>query len=126
MGNDRRSKKSVEALETHDIFAESNVGVGFEKLAALRRVIVFVARNQLHFDAFTFAQYAAVFGSWLELREIDPNLAAEIKTIQVARRWQKASVKNIRRRFARFRHRPDGVGKLIVVVIGVLFGKKKF
>jgi len=51
-----------------------------------------------------FAQNPAVLGRWLELRQVHAHLPTEIKAIEVARRWQEARIKNVRRRFTRFRH----------------------
>ena len=62
MRNDGRGEQRVEPLERHHVLAEFDVGVGLEKLAAFRRVIVFVARHELHLNARALAQDAAVFG----------------------------------------------------------------
>ena len=126
MRNDGRTEQRVEPLERHHVLAELDVGVGFEKLAALRRVIIFVARDEFHLDARALAQDAAVFGRRLEFREVHAHLAAEIKAVEVARRRQEAGVEDVRRRLARLRHGPDGIGKLVMLVVGILFGEKKF
>ena len=124
--DDGRGEQRVQPLERHHVLAELNVGVGLEKLAAFRRVIEFVARHELHVNARAFAQNAAVLGRRLELGEVHAHLPAEIKAVEIARRRQETRVENVRRRFARFRHGPDGVGKLVVVVVGLLFGEKEF
>jgi hypothetical protein len=108
------------------VLAKLDVGVGLEKLAAFRRVIKFFPRHQLDADAFALAQNPPVLGRRLELREIYAHLAAQIKPVEVARRRQEAGVKNIRRRLAGLRQRPDGIRKLVVLVVGVLFGEKEF
>ncbi|MGO8680191.1 MAG: PAS domain S-box protein [Limisphaerales bacterium] len=62
MRNDGRSEQCVEPLECHHVLAEFDVGVGLEKFTALLRVIIFVARHELHLNVCAFAEDAAVFG----------------------------------------------------------------
>lgn len=124
--DDGRGEQRVEPLEGHHVLAELDVGVGLEKLAAFRRVIELVARDELHVNARALAQDPAVLGRRLELREVHAHLTAQIKPVQIARRWQKTGVENIRRRFARFGKRPHCIRKLVVLVVGILFGEKEF
>jgi len=123
---DRRGKQRIQPLVTHHVLAELDVGVGLEKRPALRRVIKLRARHELHLDARAFAKNPAVLGRRRKLRQIHAHLTAQIKPVEVARRRQEARVKNVRRRLAVLRQRPDGIRKLVVFVVGVLFGEKEF
>ena len=126
MRNDRCVEQRVEPLKGHHVLAELDIGVGLEKLAALGRVIKFVARHELDLDARAFAEDAAVFGRGLELGEVHAHLAAEIKTVELARGRQETGVENIRRRLVGFGNRPDGIRELVILVVGVLLGEEEF
>ncbi|MDE3099796.1 MAG: hypothetical protein KGJ88_10005 [Verrucomicrobiota bacterium] len=84
MGDDGGGEQGVQPLKRHHVLAELDVGVGFEELAAFGGVIVLGAREQFDPNAFALAQNAAVFGGGDKGGQVDPDLTAEIKAVQLA------------------------------------------
>ena len=125
VGDDGRVEKGIKPLVGHDVGAELGVGVVLEKLAARGGVIKLRAGDEAEGDVRAFADDAAVFGRGNELREAHTDMAAEVEAIQLARGRQEAGVENGGGRFARLGQGPDGVGELVVPVVGILFGEKK-
>src|SRR5581483_914544 len=100
-------EEQVEPFVGHDILAEFNVRVGFEKFPPFRCIIELRLGHQRGADSSALAQDPAILRGQLKLVEFDTDLATEIKAVQAARGREKSVVKQIGGRFARLREGPN-------------------
>ncbi len=119
-------KRNPIVRKVHDVRAKLGVGIMLEEFTARFGVIELFARYQVNVNAFALAEDASIFRGQFKLPEVDPDLATQIKAIEVPRRGQESSPENVGRRITRFWHGPNGVAELVMGVIHRLFGKNQF
>lgn len=126
VGEDFGGEDAIQPFVGHFILTEFDVGVGFVEVAALVGKFELFARDEGGFDVGAFAEDAAVFGGEFEIGEIDADVAAEVKAVELGGAGEEAGAKEVGRSFARLGEGPDGVGEDVVFVRGPGFGEEEF